>query len=326
VAKVEKTIIIRKIAGAEMERLFNMAIDMLSVLGYDGYFKRLNPAFKKILGFSNEELMSKPFLEFIHPEDRATTLAIREKSQATGTPAYGVENRYICKDGSYRWISWDAKSVPTEGVVYSVGRDVTELKNAQEQLRIAKERLEDRVKERTLELVKANKLLRREIQQRKEALKALKLSEKKLETKTANLQEVNTALKVLLKKREEDKKEIEERIFSNINELIIPYLEKLNESGLDDRQKAYSAILKTNLDEITSSFSTSISMEWLKLTPAEIQVSNLVHQGKTTKEIANLLDLSPRTIETHRAHIRKKIGISHKKANLKSYFLQLKTT
>jgi PAS domain S-box-containing protein len=137
------------------------------------------------------------------------------------------------------------------------------------------------------------------------------------------LEETNTALKVFLKRMEEDKIELGEKILLNVKELIIPYVEKLKKSGLNEKQELYVDILKSNLNEITSSFSHTLSSRYLNLTPMEIQVANLLRQGKTNKEIGELLNSSPRTVAFHRENIRKKLGLKNKKINLKSYLLSL---
>jgi DNA-binding CsgD family transcriptional regulator len=139
--------------------------------------------------------------------------------------------------------------------------------------------------------------------------------------RTATLEESNTALKVLLRKGDEVKQEIEDKIQFNIKELIYPYLEKINKSRLDDHQKTYLDIIGSNLNNIISPFMHGISTRYLKITPKEIQIANLIRQGKTSKEIAQLLNMSPRTIDTHRYNIRTKIGLKNKKANLRTYLL-----
>jgi len=148
-------------------------------------------------------------------------------------------------------------------------------------------------------------------------------AEEELEIKTRNLEEANTALKVLLKRRDEDKRELEDKVLFNMKELALPYLEKLKAGGLDGRQTSYLSILESNLEEIISPFSYSLSSRYLNLTPAEIQVANLIKQGKTAKEIAEFLNVSTRTIGFHRANIREKIGIKNKKANLRAHLLSL---
>jgi DNA-binding CsgD family transcriptional regulator len=162
-----------------------------------------------------------------------------------------------------------------------------------------------------------------DITERKQAEQALKEREKELEMKTKNLEEANTALKVFLKRRDEDKTEIEERILLNMKERVIPYLEKLKKSGLDEKQKIYVGILESNLNDVISPFSQRLSSMYLNLTPTEIQIANLLRQGKTNKEIGELLHSSPRTIAFHRENIRKKLGLKNKKTNLKTYLLSL---
>ena len=117
-----------------------------------------------------------------------------------------------------------------------------------------------------------------------------------MEIKTSNLEEPNTALRVLLKRREEDKAELEEKVLFNVRELVMPLLEKLERTGLDKRQKVYVSSLESNLTDIISPFSRRLSSLHLDFTPTEMEVANLVKYGKTTKEIAELLNLSGRTI------------------------------
>jgi len=163
----------------------------------------------------------------------------------------------------------------------------------------------------------------RNITERKKTEDALRSRELELENKTKNLEEVNTALKVLLKKRGQDKIEIEEKVLSNVKELVEPYLEKLKNSESNEKQKTYVDILESNLQEIISPFIRRLSSKYLSLTPTEIQVADLVRKGKRNKEMADLLHLSPRTIKFHRENIRKKLGITNTKSNLRSHLISL---
>lgn len=159
------------------------------------------------------------------------------------------------------------------------------------------------------------------ISTQKEVERKLKERELELEIKTHNLEDLNSALRVLLKRREEDKIELEQNVISNVNELIAPYLKKLKESKLNERQQALLSIIESNIKEIVSPFLSRVSLSMINLTPTETQVANFVKHGKTTKEIADLLSLSPRTIESHRENIRKKLGINNKKSNLRTRLL-----
>jgi PAS domain S-box-containing protein len=111
---------------------FATSIDMLCFLDFDGYFKSLNPAWERTLGFTVEELMSKPFIEFVHPDDRERTLN-QNRDVRGGGQALMFENRYLCKDGSYRWFRWNAAPDAARRVIYSVARDVTAEKQAAEE-------------------------------------------------------------------------------------------------------------------------------------------------------------------------------------------------
>ena len=114
------------------DRFFAVSIDMLCLLDFSGYFKRLNPAWEAVLGFTRDELMSKPFIEFVHPDDRERTLT-QNRAVRGGGQARSFENRYLCKDGSHRWLLWNAAPDFDEKVIYSVARDITDPKKAEEE-------------------------------------------------------------------------------------------------------------------------------------------------------------------------------------------------
>lgn len=170
-----------------------------------------------------------------------------------------------------------------------------------------------KIKQAEADLKQANLELERRVEERTMELK----------NKTAKLEEVNTALRVLLAKREEDKINLETNVLSNVQKLIFPYLAEIKKGALTASQQSYLEILESNLNEIISPFSNRLSSQYINLTPAEIQVADFVKHGKNTKEIAALLNLSPKTIDSHRANIRNKMGIRNQKTNLRSYLLSL---
>ena len=128
----------RKRAQEELDLLFRLSSDLLSVIGFDGYFKRLNPAWERTLGFTTEELLAEPAYRFIHPEDHDATRAEEAKVQA-GRETLFFENRYLCRDGSFRWLSWNATPLPEQGVIFATARDITERKRIARELQAARE-------------------------------------------------------------------------------------------------------------------------------------------------------------------------------------------
>ena len=129
----------RKQAELERDRFFTIDIDLLCIAGTDGYFKRVNSAFEKTLGYNVDELLKTPFVELVHPEDRANTLAEIEKLMS-GIVSVRFENRYRCKDGSYKWLSWNSAPFSEEGLIYAIARDITDSKQAQDEIAEERER------------------------------------------------------------------------------------------------------------------------------------------------------------------------------------------
>ncbi len=279
-----------------------------------------SPKVMDILGYLPEQVLGKQPFDFM-PEDEADHVAgllrdIIKKREAFA----GLENVNRHKAGYD--VVLETGGVPLfdeEGKFYGyrgIDRDITKRKQAESNLEKLNAELERRIEERTVVLLETNRQLQAEIDERNQV-------EAELKVKTGELEELNSALKVLLKKRDEDKLELEEKIVANVKELILPYLQKIKGANLEKRAKTYLEIVEANLDAIISPFVRNLSSKFIGLTPSEIQVANLIKLGKTSKEIGSLNNLSFKTIEFHRDNIRAKLGIKNKKVNLRTHLLSL---
>ena len=259
-------------------------------------FLYVNPAICKILGYTEEELTQLEVTD-IHPKNQLEHVAAEFEAQARGEKLLAMNIPFLKKNGKIIYMDTNSSIVRMgeKRRIMGVFRDVTDRKLAEEALKKAHEELERRVKERTREL----------------------------QIKTKGLEEINTAMKVLLKKREEDKTELEDNVLTNVKELVEPYFEKIKKTKLDDHQEAFLSIIESNLKEIISPFTRKMSLKYLNLTPTEIRIANLIRHGSPSKKIAELLNVSPRTIDTHRKNIRRKIGLQGQRGNLRSHLLSL---
>ncbi len=241
-------------------------------------------------------LFLQEFVKNIHEEDRQSWMESVQNVVEKQIP-WRWKGRYVKPSGEIIW--FEGASIPTvrkdeiifDGIFIDITEKIeqeAEIRQAKEDVEAANDVLEQRVADRTAQL----------------------------DQKTVKLMETNIALKILLEKREEDKKEFEKKVMFNIEKLIYPYLEQLKMRCNEDSQKVFLKIIQSNLDEITSPFVHKHKNYLSDLTPAQIQIVNLIKQGQTTKEIASLLDLSPSTVACHRQEIRKRLSLTNKKINL----------
>jgi len=162
-----------------------------------------------------------------------------------------------------------------------------------------------------------------EITALKLAEEALKKSQEELLEQKQGLEEANIALKVLLKQREQDKRELEKKVLTNIKDLVLPYVEKLKNSRLKSKDKTLVEIIETHLNDVISPLLQRFANAKILLTPQEMQVAGLVKDGKTSKEIADILNVSETTINFHRKNLRVKLGLTNQRTNLRSYLLSI---
>jgi DNA-binding CsgD family transcriptional regulator len=152
---------------------------------------------------------------------------------------------------------------------------------------------------------------------------ALKKSQEELYEQKEGLEEANIALKVLLKQREQDKQELEKKVLTNVKDLVLPYVEKLKNSRLKPKDKTLVEIVETHLNDVISPLLQQFFNAKILLTPQETQVAGLVKDGKTSKEIADILNVSETTVNFHRKNLRVKFGLTNQRTNLRSYLISI---
>jgi len=162
-----------------------------------------------------------------------------------------------------------------------------------------------------------------EITALKQTEEALRESEAQLKQQKVELEEANIALKVLLKQREDDKSEIEQKVIANVKEMVMPYLDKLKRVSLKPKDKRVVEIIDSHLQDIISPMIQKLTNANIILTPQEIQVASLVKDGKASKEIADILNVAETTVHFHRKNLRKKFGLSNSQTNLRSYLISI---
>ena len=303
--------------------LLESSPDPIVLYNIQGKATYVNPAFEQTFGFTSKELLGKQ-IDFVPKKNWPETKKAIE-NMLSGKKIQLFETQRLTKSGQVLDVQlsstlyYDHVNKPAGNIVTL--RDVSAQKKVERELLKYHDHLAELVEERTAELAKTNAQLEQEIEERKRAESALRKREVELKAQSHHLEEVNTALKVLLKQREDDKKELGENVLSNVKELIAPYLDRLKKSRLNTNQKTLVNILDSNLNNIISPFISKLSFKYFNLTPMEIRVANLVKEGKTNKEIAEILCLSKNTILFHRYNIRCKLSLKNKKINLRTHLL-----
>ena len=294
--------------------------DQMTMLDYEHNIVWANSFAAQLFG---QDLVGKKCYSVYHGNDKPCESCIVRKCFEDGM-VHEHEREVVMADGK-RIVFWRTASVAgwdSDGrpkLVVEIARNISDRKQIEEKLR-------ETVRQQQLAYDQAiiyGEQLTKQIGIRKRAENALHKRKEELKAQARHLEEMNTALKVLLKHREDDKVELEEKVLANVKELVVPYVEALKNTRLDGEQSAYTSIIESHLNDIISPFLRKLSSKYLGLTPKEIQVASLIKEGKTTKDIAGLLNASIRAVEFHRENIRAKFGLKNKKANLRSYLLTL---
>jgi PAS domain S-box-containing protein len=266
-------------------RIFENIQDVYYEVGLDGTILELSPSIERYSQFKREDLIGRSIYEFYADKNRRKAL-LQEIEEKGYVRDFEVQLRDL--HGALFTCSITASMMPGEG-------------------------------ERPPRIAGSM----RDISERERCEETLRQSEEELSIKSRNLEEVNTALKVLLKQREEDRKELEENVVINVKISILPHIEKLKEGPLTERQRTYLEILEAQMKKIISPFLHRISQACFDFTPQEIRVADFVKNGNTSKEIADILGISIKTIDYHRDNIRRKLGIKNHHTNLRSFLLKL---
>ena len=266
--------------------LFETSPDGITIIDVDGKFLETNRAYRDMVGYEQGRLREMTYQE-ITPKKwhKKETEAV---ALALEKETWAYEKEYVRKDGKVFPVFLSGWSIKDKsGTTEKLGAFV------------------------------------RDITERKQAEKALRQKERRLEEQAGHLEKVNTALKVLLEHRDEEKKKLEASILNNVTKLVSPYIKKMEESGLEGEERTYLSIIKANLQDLISPFADTLSSRYLDLSPREIQIADLIKLGKKTREIGKLLGVTASAVSFHRNNIRKKLGLLNKKKNLRSYLQSL---
>jgi PAS domain S-box-containing protein len=273
-------------------------------LDASGRFVYMNRSGLQRTGLTEENLHTFRFQDMVTAEERKKVRAHFENVMK-GREVPPFELKYVNRKGRTIYVEVRYRPILENQAVVGVAgisRDITERKEAEELILNAKNRLEQMVDMRTKELEDKTG---------------------QLALRTQNLEEMNTALNVLLKKIENDKKEIENNIRANLQESLFPHLENLKNGKLSESQKACIAVMEEAVNAIATSFVKDLRLKHSNLSSKEIQVCSLIKEGRMTKEIATILNVSVKAVEFHRYNIRKKLRLNRNKSSLSAYLSQL---
>ncbi len=385
----------------ELDRYFASSLDLLCIATIDGKFIRLNPEWERVLGYSISELEGRSFLDLIHPDDLEKTRETLSRLESQ-EEVLSFENRYRCKDGSYRWVEWRSK--PQGSRIYATARDVTDRNRMRDSLVASEARnaailsvlpdlifvidsegyyreftggykddllvpadkvvgshitdsippplsdllraaVKRAISEGTSELIEykldlpsgvssdfEGRFVRcgedeclvivRNVTERKRLELELKELNEELRLEHLALTEKNIALRVVLAQIRQEVEEVKAQVNTNVEKLILPAIDRFRR-GASAKDRTYADHIESLVVELTSSFAHNLIKRTASLSPREIEICNLIRLGYQTKQIADSLILSPRTVEKFRQRIRIKLGIANQDINLATFLKSL---
>ncbi len=255
----------------------------------DGNYTFFNDGLLRITGYSREEMLGMNNRQIVDDYNNKEVFKVFHQVYLTGVPAHAFDWECIRKDGSRRFVE----------VSVSLKRD--------------------------LHGKPAGFMgIARDITERKKYQAELEAKENELKHKNRSLEEANTALNVLMKKVEEHRIANEETLRNNLNKVALPYLQKAKEKIRDKAALEHLRLLEESLNSIFAPYAHDLAPNFPRLTSTEIDVANFIVQGKRTKEIADVLNVTPKAIEVHRNNLRRKLGLTHQKAGLRTHLLSLR--
>ncbi|NNG00831.1 MAG: PAS domain-containing protein [Desulfobacteraceae bacterium] len=321
---IERALLIN---GDKYRRLFNEMVVGASLLeiAAPGKKKRpidfriveVNSAFEDLTGIPRDRAVGRTIRE-LWPKTEA--LWFDQIDQAMRSNRRTQAEGFHLELGKYFLVSAFRLDDRTIGATFI---DISAHKKIEAALDNTRRALENTVRARTAGLRVAIRKLRSEVTSRRLAQQALINKTHELEVRSAGLEEANIALKILLKENQNGRRKLEEKVICNLNELIQPHLAKLAAGRLSPRQKVILETINRGLDDITSPMSRRLIIGNSHLTPMETQVANLIRKGNSTKEIAELLGVAVSTIDFHRLNIRRRLKLTNKQINLRSYLRSL---
>ncbi|BBO66236.1 hypothetical protein DSCA_01660 [Desulfosarcina alkanivorans] len=304
-----------------------------------GRFIRVNPRGLERFGYSRQDVEAGAgTIDMVVPEDHQRVLESIAGTLA-GQPVCHNEVTCLRKDGSTFPALFCAaarfrgrRPAAVLGILIENTRqkaletDIVRLRMVEMELGRAKRSLEGRVRARTRELRETRKAMRALVREKSRTERALRRLETELASKSGKLEDLNTALRFLLKVKDREKTGTEEKMMADLRDRVFPYLRKLERKAREPEIRALATVVDNHLKAIISPFCRRLGCPSINLTPAELNVALMVRAGKSTRQIADSLNVAYKTVETHRVRIRKKLGLTHRRRNLRTCLMTLGTT